>query len=118
MSQKFTYADLEYLESMSLGNEMIAEMIDLFVQQVPEFTEGLTSLLASGDYPALGALAHKAKSSAAAMGMNSTAADLKTLELTAKAGEEKENYPVLIQRFIDQVTVTVEELSSYANTIR
>jgi len=118
MSQKFTYADLEYLESMSLGNEMIAEMIDLFVQQVPEFTEGLTSLLANGDYPALGALAHKAKSSAAAMGMNSTAADLKTLELTAKAGEEIDNYPVLIQRFIDQVTLTVEELKTYANTIR
>ncbi len=118
MSPKFTYADLEYLESMSLGNDMIAEMIDLFVQQIPEFTEGLTSLLASGDYPALGALAHKAKSSVAAMGMNSTAADLKTLELTAKAGEEKENYPLLIQRFIDQVTVTAKELTAYANTIR
>lgn len=118
MSHKFTYADLAYLESMSLGNDMIAEMIDLFVQQVPEFTEGLTTLLANGDYPALGALAHKAKSSVAAMGMNETAGDLKTLELTAKAGEDKENYPVLVQRFIDHVTLTVEELSAYADTIR
>ncbi|MFH0762085.1 MAG: Hpt domain-containing protein [Bacteroidota bacterium] len=118
MAPKFTYADLEYLESMSLGNEMIAEMIDLFVQQVPEFTEGLATLLAGGDFPSLGALAHKAKSSVAAMGMNSTATDLKTLELTAKAGEQRENYPILVQRFIDQVTITVEELTAYADTIR
>ena len=68
MSAKFTYADLEYLESMSMGsNEMIVEMIDLFIEQIPEFTDGLAAHLSETDFPALGALAHKAKSSVAVM---------------------------------------------------
>jgi HPt (histidine-containing phosphotransfer) domain-containing protein len=118
MASKFTYADLEYLESMSVGNDMIADMIDLFVQQISEFSEGLTTHLTSGDLTALGALAHKAKSSVAVMGMNSLANDLKILESTTKAGEEKENYPVLVNRCIDQVSVTAEELTAYVKSLR
>ena len=118
MAEKFTYADLTYLESMSMGsNDLIIEMIQLFVEQLPEFTEGLTAHLNNGDYTALGALAHKAKSSVAVMGMDALAADLKTLELNTKAGTAMESYPELVNRFIDQVTLTGAELSAYAKTI-
>ncbi|MFA5816952.1 MAG: Hpt domain-containing protein [Bacteroidales bacterium] len=118
MAGKFTYADLTYLESMSSGsNELIVEMIQLFIDQLPEFTEGLTSHLKNGDYMALGALAHKAKSSVAVMGMDSLATDLKTLEISAKAGKDQELYPILVNRFIDQVTLTGTELEVYAKTI-
>jgi len=118
MATKFTYADLTYLESMSMGsNDLIIEMIQLFVEQIPEFTEGLTAHLQNGDYTALGALAHKAKSSVAVMGMESLATDLKTLELSAKAGKDPELYPVLVSRFIEQVNVTGAELTTYAKTL-
>ena len=118
MAGKFTYADLTYLESMSMGsNELIVEMIQIFVDQLPEFTEGLIEHLKSGNYPALGALAHKAKSSVAVMGMDSLAADLKTLELSARAGTDTESYPVLVNRFIDEVLLTGTELEAYAKTI-
>lgn len=118
MAVKFTYADLTYLESMSMGsNELIVEMIQLFIDQLPEFTEGLVAHLTNSDYPALGALAHKAKSSVAVMGMNALAADLKTLELSAKAGNDISQYPVLINRFIEQVTLTGTELGDYAKTL-
>lgn len=118
MAGKFTYADLTYLESMSIGtNELIVEMIQLFIDQLPEFNEGLAAHLNNKDYPALGALAHKAKSSVAIMGMDSLAADLKTLEINAKAGKDPELYPILISRFIDQVTLTGTELAAYMKTI-
>jgi len=118
MAGKFTYADLTYLESMSVGtNELIVEMIQIFIDQLPEFTEGLTAHLNNGDYMALGALAHKAKSSVAVMGMDSLAADLKTLEISAKEGKDPELYPILVNRFIDQVTLTGTELAAYMKTI-
>jgi HPt (histidine-containing phosphotransfer) domain-containing protein len=118
MAGKFSFADLTYLESMSMGsNELIIEMIQLFIDQLPEFTEGLTAHLENRDYIALGALAHKAKSSVAVMGMESLAIDLKTLEINAKAGTEPELYPTLVRRFIDQVTITGSELEAYSKTI-
>ncbi|MFA6125830.1 MAG: Hpt domain-containing protein [Bacteroidales bacterium] len=119
MAEKFTYADLTYLESMSMGsNELIIEMIQIFIDQLPEFTEGLQAHLANKDYAALGALAHKAKSSVAIMGMDALATDLKTLELNAKAGIDIETYPVLVDRFIDQVTLTGSELASFSKSIQ
>lgn len=118
MAGKFTFADLTYLESMSMGsNELIIEMVQIFIDQLPEFTEGLTAHLQNGDFMALGALAHKAKSSVAVMGMESLATDLKTLELSAKAGKDQELYPILVNRFIEQVTLTGAELLAYTKTI-
>jgi HPt (histidine-containing phosphotransfer) domain-containing protein len=118
MAGKFTYADLAYLESMSMGsNELIIEMIQIFIDQLPEFTEGLTAHLEKGEYQQLGALAHKAKSSVAVMGMEALASDLKTLELSAKAGKDPENYPIIVQRFIDQVTLTAGELKAHAEAL-
>jgi HPt (histidine-containing phosphotransfer) domain-containing protein len=119
MGTKFTYADLGYLESMAMGsNEMIVEMIDLFIDQLPEFTDGMPALLASSDYTALGAMAHKAKSSVAVMGMNDLANELKKLELSAKTGENPESYGPIIEQFIMEVQVTAGELSGYASSIR
>ena len=118
MAGKFTYADLSYLESMSMGsNDLIVEMIQIFVDQLPEFTGGLKEHLNNRDFPALGALAHKAKSSVAVMGMEALAADLKKLELSAKASADQETYPVLVDRFIEQVTITAAELSAYSATL-
>ena len=118
MAGKFTYADLTYLESMSMGsNEMIVEMIQIFIEQLPEFTEGLSEHLNNKDYLALGAMAHKAKSSVAVMGMSALATDLKTLELSAKAGTDIDTYPVLVNRFIEQVTLTGQQLMDSSKTL-
>ena len=114
MSSPFTYADLTYLESMSMGSqEMINEMIEIFINQIPEFTEGLQELHKNNDYSALGALAHKAKSSVAVMGMDELAGVLKDLELKAKASEDIDSYPGLIQTFLDQILTTEKELKAF-----
>lgn len=114
MANQFTYADLSYLESMSMGSsEMVQEMIQIFLDQLPEFTEGLSELLKKQDYPALGALAHKAKSSVAVMGMDHLAGILKELELKAKAAEDTEHYAGYVGEFLNQIRTTEEEMKAY-----
>ncbi len=114
MAGTFTYANLDYLESMSMGSqEMIDEMIQIFLDQLPEFIGGLQLYLDEKRYTELGALAHKAKSSIAVMGMEGLTADLKDLELKAKAGETPEIFPELVNRFVEQVTITKLEMEEY-----
>ena len=114
MANQFTYANLGYLESMSMGSdEMVNEMIQIFLDQIPEFTEGLADLLNQKDFIALGALAHKAKSSVAVMGMDDLASKLKDLELKAKAGEDQASYPALVDEFLKQIQITESEFKTY-----
>lgn len=86
MSNSFQEIDLTYLESIADGDvEIIKELITIFLEQVPEFTDGLDSYLSKKDWKGIAALAHKAKSSVISMGMNTLGnTDLKNLELVAK----------------------------------
>ena len=70
--------DLNYLKTMSGGDDkFISEMIDLFREQIGEYTELMPRLLHNKEYRDLSKLAHKAKSSVAVMGMNQVADLLK-----------------------------------------
>lgn len=86
MSHPFQYIDLTYLESISDGNiEIRDELIAIFLEQLPEFTLGATTAFAQGDWQALAAIAHKAKSSVLSMGMTELGEqDLKNIELISK----------------------------------
>lgn len=108
------YTDLEYLESMTGGDkEIMQEMVDLFISQVPEFCENLNKYLENKDYDALGKEAHKAKSSVLIVGMNDLAKDLKNLQLLTIANTEKETYPVYVKKFETQCYSAIEELKHW-----
>ena len=83
LGEKLT--DLSYLREMS-GNDhsIIKEMIDIFIEQVPEFLEEISESFESRDWHALGAFSHKAKSSVRTMGMEKTGGYLERLEHFAK----------------------------------
>lgn len=103
-----------YLESITGGDPgIIEEIVTIFKGQVPEFTNEMTDLYKKEAYYDLGLLAHKAKSSVAVMGMESTAVMLKTFELQAKAGENKEAYQGYIDQFISDTTQALNELNQY-----
>ena len=108
------YINLEYLKSMTGGDEeMMQEMIDMFVAQIPEFNENLNKYLEDKDYIALGKEAHKAKSSVLILGMNELAKDLKNLQLLTNAGVEKETYPEYVKKFETQCRYATEELKNW-----
>ncbi|MEZ5001363.1 MAG: Hpt domain-containing protein [Bacteroidales bacterium] len=106
--------NVSYLEEVCGGDkEIITEMVNIFRDQIPEFIEGMRSHYEKEEFPELGLLAHKAKSSIAIMGMEDLALRLKELELKAKAGEEREKYSWYINDFIDQTNQALKEIDEY-----
>jgi HPt (histidine-containing phosphotransfer) domain-containing protein len=104
----------EYLENVTGGNPGITEeLVDIFKSQIPEFIDEMKGLYERGSWYELGLLAHKAKSSVAIMGMDSTATMLKAFELQAKAGEHKDEYQGYINQFISEATEAMDELTQY-----
>jgi HPt (histidine-containing phosphotransfer) domain-containing protein len=112
--ENFIFVNLDYIKSMAGDNEeLIREMAEIFVQQIPEFNELFNTLYEKGDYHNLGMQAHKAKSSVAIMGMDDLAVMLKEFELLAKEGKETDKYPDYIRRFREETAGAIEELSRH-----
>lgn len=86
MNTSYKYIDLTYLDSVAEGNnEIMVELIEIFLDQIPEFTEGMSRSFEEKNWKTLASLTHKAKSSVLSMGMTELGeVDLKNLELMAK----------------------------------
>jgi HPt (histidine-containing phosphotransfer) domain-containing protein len=105
------YTNLNYLKNITEGNkEIIREMIEMFILQVPEFIRNLNNLYQTGQYAALGKEAHKAKSSLQIMGMTDLELEMKRFQLKTIEGIEVESYPVHIRTFENQCMAAIEEL--------
>jgi HPt (histidine-containing phosphotransfer) domain-containing protein len=112
----YTIINTEYLDSVSGGDpEITCELINIFKEQVVEIFNEMTAHLSSKNYPLLGLLAHKAKSSVAIMGMNDLAMMLKTLELKAREGKDPELYESYILRYKKETDAAIIELDDLAN---
>ena len=115
---KGKYVNLSYLENMSGGSKsLVKEMVEIFLEQVPEFTGEMREFLKKKDYQSLGLLAHKAKSSVAIMGMDELAQSLKDFELLAKEIKDVESYPSYIERFEQSCKEAVQELKEIIENI-
>jgi len=109
--------DLNYLKTMSGGDDkFIAEMIGLFREQIDEYKELLPQLLRNKNYSDLSKLAHKAKSSVAVMGMKHVADLLKELEILANEEKEVDRYESLVDEFLEQSQIALEELNQHHST--
>ncbi|MCK4745720.1 MAG: Hpt domain-containing protein [Bacteroidales bacterium] len=105
--------DLDYLKTMSGGDsKFIREMIDIFREQIGEYTQMMPDLLNKKDYLNLARLAHKAKSSVAVMGMRDVADLLKELEILAREEKEVEKYQSMVSEFIEKSHAAVIELEN------
>lgn len=108
--------DLTYLKTMSNNDvSFMREMIEIFRDQITEYSEKLPAFNNSEDYDSLSKLAHKAKSSVAVMGMIKEADLLKKLEILAKNREETYSYKPLIDQFIKNANLAVKELEIAIN---
>ncbi len=86
MTENYSNVDLSYLESIADGDkDIIKELVEIFLDQMPEFTDGFSESLQRQDWIKIAAIAHKAKSSVISMGMEQLGnLDLKNLELIGK----------------------------------
>lgn len=105
--------DLTYLKSLTSDSDnLVKEMIDIFISQVQEYKDEMKRDLEEQDWESLGKIAHKAKSSVAIMGMKELADELKTLELLARDKKETETYPEYVRKFNESCDEAVKELQS------
>ncbi len=111
---KFKYVNLSYLESIGEDDsEFQNELIKIFKEQIPVLVQQLTENLENKNYTELGAIAHKAKSSVAMLGITELKNDMETLEINTKNKKNIEDYPKLVQRFIDisnEVLLEIKDL--------
>lgn len=103
--------DLSYLHSMSDNDNMfIIEMVEIFREQIKEYTGKMNEMLDKSDYANLSKLAHKAKSSVAIMGMEKEVELLGTLEKKSKERLDIESYEGMIKVFIQNSEEALKEL--------
>jgi HPt (histidine-containing phosphotransfer) domain-containing protein len=76
--------DLSYLKDMAEGNDdLILEMISIFEEQSSDYSNRMRQYYLEGNWKALALLAHKAKPSAAVVGLRQLAEELKELEVNS-----------------------------------
>ena len=74
--------DLSYLKDMAEGDErLIIEMITIFEEQSLDYSNRMRLYYVQGNWKDLALLAHKAKPSAAVVGLSELAEELKELEI-------------------------------------
>jgi HPt (histidine-containing phosphotransfer) domain-containing protein len=111
--------DLSYLKEMSGGNtDLVLEMINIFREQVTEFSKEMDHHLVNREYELLGKLAHKAKSSVSIMGLQDLAKELKNLENLTHEGKKVESYAGIVGKFKQDTSEALQELNVISNNIQ
>jgi CheY-like chemotaxis protein len=107
----FTYVDLSYLETVSEGDKaFMDDLLNIFREQVPVLSGKLQEHLDNGDIDKLAAVAHKAKSSVAMLGINELKTAMENLEKWAKQKINKEKYPEIVENFHQISKLVLEEI--------
>lgn len=112
MNSNTKIIDLSYLKEMSGNNkDIMIEMVEIFIEQNPEFTDGISNHFENKKWTELGAVAHKAKSSVRIMGMDEIGDCLEKIEHYSKGNQKIE----LQQKIKDRHKLNDEDLRIWNN---
>jgi HPt (histidine-containing phosphotransfer) domain-containing protein len=115
----YTYVSWDLINEVSDGNqELIIDLVNMFYQQVPVYSEQLNHLNATKDYIALGKLAHKIKGSVSLLGITDLVKGMKELESLASEGREPQRYCEYIDLFNTTCAKATIELNDILNRIK
>ena len=85
MTNSFQQINIEQLDSVSLGdNNFKKELIEIFLEQIPEFISNMKKYFVEGDLKNLAKEAHTAKSSVLIFDMITTGKSLKEIQLLSE----------------------------------
>jgi HPt (histidine-containing phosphotransfer) domain-containing protein len=108
--------DLSYLLQVFQGNKtLVIEIVELFLQQVPEYVRLMELHVKEGNHAAIHPLAHKSKSSTSMLGLKSIESLLLEIELNGKAGNY-ENLPAKVHALSEQISHCAMELRAYLDS--
>ncbi len=103
--------DLSYLEKVCEGDrEFMREMIEAFIETVPESLEEAAAASTKKDWASLARLVHKMKPSISFMGIDSLKADVLELEAAAKEGKQVDVILKLLEKVRATALQAIEEL--------
>ncbi len=109
--------DLTYLQDATDGNkELIAQLIGLFAEQVDEFSREMNESLESCDSERMRKVAHKAKGSISALGMNEVRKLLQEMEDKCAEATKIEDVRVMqenVKVFISSCNQALIELNNF-----
>ena len=88
-------------------------MVGIFIKQVPEFIEKMKEYIAEENWTSLVKISHKAKASAAIMGMTNLADDLKAFELLTNTRINKTDFKKKVNDFEKRFQNGIKELEKY-----
>ena len=92
--------DLSYLRDMAEGDEgLILEMIGIFEEQSLDYSTGMRLCYVQKNWKELALIAHKAKPSAAIVGLSELAQDLKELEIISCEAKDPERSLMIIEKY-------------------
>ena len=81
--------DLSYLDEIAGGHvDFIIEMIDIFLQQTPEYVAHLKAAIDAADYKKIAEIAHKIKPTLAFIGLHKEQEAMARIEHQARAEED------------------------------
>ncbi|MGH2688306.1 MAG: Hpt domain-containing protein [Actinomycetota bacterium] len=87
---------LTMLQSTGGGTELVAELVDLFVGDVPPRLDALAGAIANGDPESLMRAAHSLKGSSATMGAVGMSELCRRIEMHGRAGDVAPAAPLLV----------------------
>ncbi len=105
--------DLSYLNQVFQGNrEMINNIINLFIQQVPDYIQEMEECVRKNEPLSLHPLAHKAKSSVSMLGIKDMETDILQIEQDSKHLRNLDRLPQLVanvKRNYQEVFIQLKE---------
>jgi len=117
MNENFHKISITELESISSGDkEFMKELIQIFLDQVPEYTFNMKKFFAEGNLKSLSKEAHTAKSSVLIFGMTRTGTSLKVIQLRAEENN-REQLQLLITKVEEEMNDAANQLKEIMNTL-
>lgn len=112
------HVNLNFLREISEGsNDLMRDLISMFINQVPTFSEQMDVYLKNEDYSTLAKLAHKIKNSVAMMGIEELTNDMKKLETLCNTKPNFKEIESVVNRFKSISAEASDELRMILETL-
>ncbi len=113
--------NLDYLSASVGGHkEILLELFDIFIKQIPENIASLNEAISNADYPAIKQISHKLKSTVSVMGISTLKPILDQMEFLATADHENlrlDSIKKLFEQVKEICTKATEEILFEKNRI-
>lgn len=109
--------DLSYLNQVFQGNQdMINNIIQLFLEQVPQYIGEMEKCVERQDFISLHPLAHKAKSSITMLGLKSMEQQVINIEEDSRKHRNQAGLGDLVQELRAECEIVIKQLNCFLDT--